>query len=121
MAVALSSGTSLSSVLFSTVKFRSYSLRHTPIIASLRCNSSKSNHQKKGVTVGHKKHSKDERPTRGNAVEPQTTSSKSFGIQRKNKDLMFDSKDQQVHNTCVPFLFFRIEVTWCITKCKVLQ
>ncbi|BAT95666.1 hypothetical protein LR48_Vigan02g110000 [Vigna angularis] len=101
MAVALSSCTSLSSVLFSTVKFRC-SFGQRPIIASIRCNhslrlsssSSKSNRQKEGA--GHKKqHSKDERPSRGNAVEPQPTSSKAFGILRRNKE-MFDSKDQQV-------------------------
>ncbi|XP_047153296.1 protease Do-like 2, chloroplastic [Vigna umbellata] len=101
MAVALSSCTSLSSVLFSTVKFRCSSGQR-PIIASIRCNhslrlsssSSKSNRQKEGA--GHKKqHSKDERPSRGNAVEPQPTSSKAFGILRRNKE-MFDSKDQQV-------------------------
>ncbi|KAG5080146.1 hypothetical protein JHK86_004211 [Glycine max] len=106
MAVALSSCTSLSSVLFSTVKFR-YSLRHRPIVASFHCNnhplrvsssssssSSKSNRKKEGA--GHKKQSKDERPARGNVLESQPTSSKPFGIQRKNKDLIFDSKDQQV-------------------------
>ncbi|XP_014513596.1 protease Do-like 2, chloroplastic isoform X1 [Vigna radiata var. radiata] len=101
MAVALSSFTSLSSVLFSTVKFRC-SFGQRPIISSIRCNhshrlsssSSKSNRQKEGAA--HKKqHSKDERPSRGNAVEPQPTSSKAFGILRRNKE-MFDSKDQQV-------------------------
>ncbi|KAH1227283.1 Protease Do-like 2, chloroplastic [Glycine max] len=107
MAVALTSCISSSSVLFSTVKFR-YSLRHRPIVASFYNNnnyplrlssssssSSKSNRQKEGV--GQKKQSKDERPARGNVLEPQqTSSSKPFGIQRKNKDLIFDSKDQQV-------------------------
>ncbi|CAJ1969127.1 unnamed protein product [Sphenostylis stenocarpa] len=103
MAVALSSCISLSSVVFSTVKFRS-SFRQGPIIASIRCNhshgrlsssSSKPNRQKEGA--GHNKQkSKDERPSRGNVVEPQPTSSKAFGIIRKNKDLMFDAKDQQV-------------------------
>ncbi|RZB85310.1 Protease Do-like 2, chloroplastic [Glycine soja] len=106
MAVALTSCISSSSVLFSTVKFR-YSLRHRPIVASFHNNnnyplrlsssssSSKSNRQKEGV--GQKKQSKDERPARGNVLEPQqTSSSKPFGIQRKNKDLIFDSKDQQV-------------------------
>ncbi|KAL5123769.1 Protease Do-like 2, chloroplastic [Glycine soja] len=110
MAVALSSCTSLSSVLFSTVKFR-YSLRHRPIVASFHCNnhplrvssssssssSSKSNRKKEGA--GHKKQSKDERPARGNVLESQPTSSKPFGIQRKNKDLIFDSKDQQVEQS----------------------
>ncbi|KAL5136581.1 Protease Do-like 2, chloroplastic [Glycine soja] len=109
MAVALTSCISSSSVLFSTVKFR-YSLRHRPIVASFYNNnnyplrlssssssSSKSNRQKEGV--GQKKQSKDERPARGNVLEPQqTSSSKPFGIQRKNKDLIFDSKDQQVLN-----------------------
>ncbi|KAH1060469.1 hypothetical protein AAZX31_02G145900 [Glycine max] len=110
MAVALSSCTSLSSVLFSTVKFR-YSLRHRPIVVSFHCNnhplrvssssssssSSKSNRKKEGA--GHKKQSKDERPARGNVLESQPTSSKPFGIQRKNKDLIFDSKDQQVEQS----------------------
>ncbi|KAK7277709.1 hypothetical protein RJT34_22724 [Clitoria ternatea] len=99
MAVTLSTCTSLSSVLFSTVKFR-YSYTYTPIVASFTCSShrlSKSNRQKEGA--GQKKQLgqyKDERPTRGNVVEPQSTSSKSFGIPRKNRDIMFDSKDQQV-------------------------
>ncbi|KAK7355753.1 hypothetical protein VNO80_15014 [Phaseolus coccineus] len=102
MAVALSSCISLSSALFSTVKFRC-SFRQRPIITSIRCNhshrlsssSSKSNRQKEGPS--HKKQqSKDERPSRGNVVEPQPTSSKAFGILRKNKDHVFDSKDQQV-------------------------
>ncbi|KAK7392362.1 hypothetical protein VNO78_20798 [Psophocarpus tetragonolobus] len=85
MAVALSSCTYLSSVLFSTVKSR-YSLRQRQI----RCNLTNSNSNR------HKKQSKDESPTRGNVLEPQSTSSKPFPIQRKNKDLMFDSKDHQV-------------------------
>jgi len=128
MAVALSSCTSLSSVLFSTVKFRC-SFGQRPIIASIRCNhshrlsssSSKSNRQKEGA--GHKKqHSKDERPSRGNVVEPQPTSSKAFGILRKNKE-MFDSKDQQVYNTILPFLLFSIEFTWFVfgAACKMLK
>ncbi|RDX90959.1 hypothetical protein CR513_27124, partial [Mucuna pruriens] len=86
MAVALSSCTWLSSVVFSTVKFR-YSVRQRTII---HCNH-KSNRQKEGVA--HKKQSKD---SRGNVLEPQPTSSKAFGIQKKNKEPMFDSKDQQV-------------------------
>ncbi|KAL9318361.1 hypothetical protein ACSQ67_014878 [Phaseolus vulgaris] len=102
MAVALSSCIPLSSALFSTVKSRC-SFRQRPIITSIRCNhshrlsssSSKSNRQKEGPS--HKKQqSKDERPSRGNVVEPQPTSSKAFGFLRKNKDHVFDSKDQQV-------------------------
>jgi len=111
MAVALSSCISLSSALFSTVKFRC-SFGQRPIITSIRCNhshrlsssSSKSNRQKEGA--GHKKQqSKDERPSRGNVVEPQPTSSKAFGLLRRNKDHTFDSKDQQVYKQSYPFTF----------------
>ena len=49
--------------------------------------------------AGQKKQSgqcKDERPGRGNVVGPQPASYKSFGISRKDKEFIFDSKDQQV-------------------------
>ncbi|KAF1880761.1 hypothetical protein Lal_00011820 [Lupinus albus] len=105
MAIALWSCTtsSLSSVLWSTVKLRYSHVSYRPII-SLHYNharatsnphppssSSKSNTQQKKKK---KKQSKDER---GNVDKPQPASSyKGFGIPRKDKDSVFDSKDQQV-------------------------
>ncbi|CAL0316187.1 unnamed protein product [Lupinus luteus] len=104
MAIALWSctTTSLSSALWSTVKLRYSQVSYRPIVSlhhkharatsnphSPSPSSSKSNTQQK-----KKKQSKDER---GNAVKPQPASSyKGFGIPRKDKDPVFDSKDQQV-------------------------
>ncbi|KAH1261584.1 Protease Do-like 2, chloroplastic [Glycine max] len=97
MAVALSSCTSLSSVLPIVVSFHCNNHPLRVSSSSSSSSSSKSNRKKEGA--GHKKQSKDERPARGNVLESQPTSSKPFGIQRKNKDLIFDSKDQQVEQS----------------------
>nr|KYP71505.1 hypothetical protein KK1_010768 [Cajanus cajan] len=86
-----------------------------PILASFHPQrvsaSSKSNRQKdKKQQLGQ---SKDER---GNVVEPQTASSKSFGIQRKNKDFMFDSKDQQVEPSDLQDSAFLNAVVKCLVS-----
>ncbi|XP_019441797.1 PREDICTED: protease Do-like 2, chloroplastic isoform X4 [Lupinus angustifolius] len=101
MAIPLWSCTtsSLSSALWSTVKLRYSQVSYRPIVSLHYKNaratsnphppSSKSNTQQK-----KKKQLKDEG---GNLVKPQPASSyKGFGIPRKDKDSVFDSKDQQV-------------------------
>ncbi|KAF1878401.1 hypothetical protein Lal_00047069 [Lupinus albus] len=101
MGVAIT--TSLSSALWSTVKFQYSS--HKPILSlhynharstsNSRLSSTKSNAQQKreGVVVQKKKQSKDER---GNVAKPQqASSSKGFGITRNDKDSVFASNDQQ--------------------------
>ncbi|XP_019441795.1 PREDICTED: protease Do-like 2, chloroplastic isoform X2 [Lupinus angustifolius] len=100
MAIPLWSCTtsSLSSALWSTVKLRYSQVSYRPIVSLHYKNaratsnphppSSKSNTQQK-----KKKQLKDEG---GNLVKPQPASSyKGFGIPRKDKDSVFDSKDQQ--------------------------
>ncbi|CAK8572866.1 unnamed protein product [Lathyrus sativus] len=113
MAVALSSCCSMySAVASTTVKFR-YSHRHIhnhsttlrPFI-SIRCSRTPSNPdpnfkaQFQKDDVWHKSQldlsSKDERPTGGN-VAP--ASYKGFGISKKNKEFVVDSKDQQVESS----------------------
>ncbi|XP_019441796.1 PREDICTED: protease Do-like 2, chloroplastic isoform X3 [Lupinus angustifolius] len=102
MAIPLWSCTtsSLSSALWSTVKLRYSQVSYRPIVSLHYKNaratsnphppSSKSNTQQKKK----KKQLKDEG---GNLVKPQPASSyKGFGIPRKDKDSVFDSKDQQV-------------------------
>ncbi|XP_019441794.1 PREDICTED: protease Do-like 2, chloroplastic isoform X1 [Lupinus angustifolius] len=101
MAIPLWSCTtsSLSSALWSTVKLRYSQVSYRPIVSLHYKNaratsnphppSSKSNTQQKKK----KKQLKDEG---GNLVKPQPASSyKGFGIPRKDKDSVFDSKDQQ--------------------------